>query len=216
MKAGIIGLIFAVAAGCATLTPRGELRQESLLDAMFTLEQAGVGLFGANPPTLAELRSPGSRERIITLVRKLEGPRSASADKLLESLAVLEGKSIAWSLYDGFETLSDRMSIDNLNVILMKSTAVKSVTIQFPETGYTIRYRIWLTDTGFGYSEEETGHSIDGQSLSEAEENLVFRNRCRHYWKTKLKSLGVEEELKQRTNEFRVSAPSQRIIPKSE
>jgi hypothetical protein len=160
MNAGVVALACVIVAGCSTLTPRGALREEFRLSAICSLEQDGAALFGEKPPSLEVLRSGGNSNLILRLVRQLEGPLSVRADTLLESIAVLEGRSIAWSLCDGFETMTNSLAVDDLNVILMKATAVGSVTISFPETGSTVRYRIRLTDTGFGYPLPQITHGI--------------------------------------------------------
>jgi hypothetical protein len=161
MNAHIIGAACAVlllfATGCSTLTPRGSLRSEFVEIAEFVVEQDGMAIFGGVPPTLEELRSGQKPEKIHRLVANLEGENSVSARMLLSALAALEGRRLAMDFYKAFDQVSERLAVDDLNLVLMKALRVRAVTIPFPESGYTVLYTLRLGDTGYGYSNEVSG-----------------------------------------------------------
>lgn len=150
------------------------------------LEQVGVAIFGGVPPTLEELRSGQKPERIHRLVANLEGTNSVSAEMLLSGLAALEGRRLATDFYNAFDQVTERLAVDDLNLVLMKALRVRSVTIPFPESGYTVRYTLWLDDTGYGYSQEESGDASTAQPVSCESLNTIFRSRSQEYWNGRL------------------------------
>ncbi len=124
--APIAVLLLLVLTSCSTLRPTAEVRHEFLQDARFTLEQDGVALLGRPPPSLDDLRSGQNPELIHRLVGQLDGPDSVSSEMLLSASAVLDGKRLTANLCSAFDRVTNRLAVDDLNLIIMKAAAVKS------------------------------------------------------------------------------------------
>jgi hypothetical protein len=183
--AHVWGLVLVLLVGCSSLRPTGELRDEFLQNARLTLEQDGGALFGTSSPTIDDLRSGQNPELIRQLVRRLDGPYSVFAEMLLSALAVLEGKHLVPE-FCAFDQVTNRLAIDDLNLIIMKATRTRSITIVIPETGDSVRYRLWRGDTGFGYSQEESRGDVGANSLYDEKADLLFRESSQKYWRERL------------------------------